>query len=164
MLDATVGGVNANSYVTVLEADDYFKTRLHSEVWGDSLDKEAALITATNVLDWYYNYKGTKATRDQALQWPRQGVYDQGVLVPFDSIPKEVKQATFELVLAMAESDITVDSELAGLRKLQAGPLLIQTADNRYPAQATMIPQRVYMLLRKFIDLQGIRTVRLVRG
>lgn len=60
-LDATVGGANANSYLTVAEADAYFAARLHSDVWdalsegegegeGDST-KEAALIWATRLFD-----------------------------------------------------------------------------------------------------------------
>jgi hypothetical protein len=52
-LDATVGGANANSYLTVTEATAYFATRLYSSVWtaASNGDKEAALIWATRLID-----------------------------------------------------------------------------------------------------------------
>ena len=52
-IDATVGGSNANSYLTVAEAESYFDTRLHSGEWGalSAADKEKALIWAARIIE-----------------------------------------------------------------------------------------------------------------
>ena len=46
-LDATIGGVNSNSYVTASEASSYFNERTHSVTWETVADVDAALITAS---------------------------------------------------------------------------------------------------------------------
>lgn len=166
MLDATVSGINSNSYVTVDEANAYFEYRLHSEAWNTSVTKEAALITATSIIDWFYVYRGKKTVKEQALQWPRTGITVDEEELPGDVIPREIKQAAYEIALLALTSDLTADSDLAGLRKIQAGPLLIQTAENGIPsASKSRIPEAVLRLLKRFTDYSsGIRIVRLYRG
>ncbi len=39
-IDATLSGANSNSYVTLIEADDYFDSRLYSDVWTATLDDD----------------------------------------------------------------------------------------------------------------------------
>lgn len=165
-IDATVGGADSNSYVTLEDANKYFSTRLHSGTWIDSTDqiKEAALITATNMIDWYYTYKGAKTNSTQALQWPRTGVNVGTVIYPSDAIPKEIIIATCELAIVAIDEDLTAGNPLAGLRKVQAGPLLVQTADNGRPPATGLVPDTVYLLLKKFMDNAGIRVLRLIRG
>ena len=53
-LDATIGGPNANSYVTLAQADAYFAGDARSQDWSNHSDayKEAALIQATQWLDY----------------------------------------------------------------------------------------------------------------
>lgn len=52
-IDATVGGADANSYITLVDADAYFANRLHTSTWDALTDpqKEAALIWATRVIE-----------------------------------------------------------------------------------------------------------------
>ena len=79
-------------------------------------------------------------------------------------LPKEVRWAVYELALVVLDEDVLVDNALAGLRKVQAGPLMIQTADNGRPPSTGQLPDSVYLLLKKFMDNSGIRVLRLVRG
>lgn len=84
---------NANSYVTVEFADDYFSARGVSS-W-DSLEtaqKEQALICATDFIDNVYQWYGKKATSEQALRFPRVNLVDyEGQEIV--GIPNCLKQA-----------------------------------------------------------------------
>lgn len=101
-LDATVGGASADTYGTLVEAEAYFTARGDTAWTGDDADKEAALIKAAMYLDNVYRgrWKGQKATRDQALAWPRTWVIDvDGYSVPTAEIPAEIKNAQFQAAL-----------------------------------------------------------------
>ena len=165
-LDATVGGVSANSYVTVEEADAYFLDRSHSELWTDILPgKDAILVTASRTLDWFFKYKGTKATDAQSMYWPRiDAVRNDGTTIDSTVIPPELKVAVFELALSSIEEDPSLDNELAGLSAVQAGPLSIRTAGGIYPRQKQNIPDRVRAIVRDLTTNSGARVIWLNRA
>lgn len=75
MLDATVAGASANSYLTVAEADSLAASDLGSfaEGWRAATadTKEAALIRATDEIDGEVGRVVYRATREQALLFPR---------------------------------------------------------------------------------------------
>ena len=72
-LNANIGDPNANSYVTVSEANTYIRNKYgHNSLW-DSLSlegKKRVLIEATNDIE-VYNYIGEKYYDTQALEFPR---------------------------------------------------------------------------------------------
>lgn len=75
---ATVGAANANSYVTLAEAQtivDGFVEDADVQHWGsgNTDSRNRALFTATQRLD-RERFLGARATDTQALQWPRTGV------------------------------------------------------------------------------------------
>jgi hypothetical protein len=77
-IDATVGGANANSYLTLADAQaiiDGFVEDADVTAWASATtdQKNRALYTATQRLD-RERYLGARATDTQALQWPRTGV------------------------------------------------------------------------------------------
>ena len=77
-IDATVGGANANSYLTLADAQaivDGFVQDADVTAWATATtdQKNRALFTATQRLD-RERYLGARATDTQALQWPRTGV------------------------------------------------------------------------------------------
>lgn len=77
-IDATVGGANANSYLTLAEAQaiiDGFVQDADVTAWASATtdQKNRALFTAAQRLD-RERYLGARATDTQALQWPRSGV------------------------------------------------------------------------------------------
>lgn len=77
-IDATVGGVNANSYLTLAETDAIVDGLIEDadvKAWASATtdQKNRALFTATQRLD-RERYLGARATDVQALQWPRTGV------------------------------------------------------------------------------------------
>jgi hypothetical protein len=104
-LDATVGGVNANSYATRAEADTYFTNHPLFDTWDAIIDadQEALLIHATRLLD-QFDYIGDVATTTQALQWPRieNDLYE--VTFANNVIPPKLKYAEFEAALWLQTS------------------------------------------------------------
>lgn len=88
---------NANSYVSTEEADIYFSDRDLESVWqGTQQDKEGALISATEYIDYRFGYRfiGTQVEVEQPLQWPRKNT---GVEAYNDTvIPLDLRRATME--------------------------------------------------------------------
>lgn len=165
MLDATVGGINANSYVTLAEASAYFSDRAHAAAWEAELNQESILITATSVIDWYITWKGTRADSIQALDWPRSGVYNKlGVLYDTTVIPKDVKTAVFEYALSSLGKDRTSDDALAGIAEVRAGSLMLKTDDGLYDSTPKIIPDKIWKILRGLYSRSGIGVVRLIRA
>ena len=100
-IDDTVGGENANSYISLLDAQKYFDGKFYNSTWlGLTEDQQRiTLVEATRMIDALYNFNGTITNTDprQALKWPRTGAYDcEGILVDTDTIPQEVKNAVCE--------------------------------------------------------------------
>ena len=88
----------ANSYVSITEAKAYASARALSLPTLDA-DIEPLLISAMDYLESKRaQYQGTKTNpANQALQWPRTGVYIDCVEIASDVIPKELKDAQCRL-------------------------------------------------------------------
>ena len=102
-IDATIKGANANSYVTLAEADAYFETVPSSTQWDNKQDdkKNRALISATRWIDSFVYY-GDRCDDGQALKFPRNNYQVDGVELSCDLIPQNIKYAQFELARALA--------------------------------------------------------------
>lgn len=164
-IDATVGGADANSYVTLSEATDYFDERLNTADWdgAEQDDQERALIMATRRLD-QESYEGVRDDvdhEDQALEWPRSGAtHPDGHAYDHDVIPPLIKRATYELALAMLGDDLLDDTGLEGFEEVSVGPLSVVP---RHSQRAGELPEHV----RREIDPVTIgsrNNVRLQRG
>lgn len=107
-LETTAGAEDANSYATLAEASTYFEAVLwFSTTWERyaTPTKIARLVSAARAID-RLPLQGSKATSDQALQFPRAfggvqvpGQVGMSLELPEDEIPKEVKDAQCEMVL-----------------------------------------------------------------
>lgn len=168
VIDATVGGVSSNSYLTLVEAQEYFDTRLPVDGWDNADDQNVLLIMATRVLNAlaqpfktlvpaqgsvpaYYRVRrqwtGAAATATQRLAWPRSGMFDgNGNAIPLDVIPQDLKDATAEFAGQLGLSDRTLDNDviIQGLTSLRAGSVSLGFKDNITPQ---VIPDAVYNLL-----------------
>ena len=118
-IDATAGGANANSYLTLAEADalvDAMVLGTDATHWGsgNTDSRNRALTAAAQRLD-RERFLGARATDTQALQWPRTGVRKPDTYVntyatgfPFrisedyftdTEIPDQIKRAQIELAV-----------------------------------------------------------------
>lgn len=134
-LDPTVGGANANSYVSLAEANAYMLTRTNSSAWsalgvspvGDP-EREALLITATSRID-VERFREMRTASTQRLQWPRYGLWDEdGYLIPSDTIPRFIKEAVYEMAMAIlgaGTTDLMAPTGLEGYDEVTVGPLRV---------------------------------------
>ena len=103
VIDATLGGASANSYVTLADADAYFETVPDSTDWvSKSTDqKNRALISATRWID-VLSFYGKRCSETQALKWPRKEYEVDGIELACTLIPFGIEVATYELARAFA--------------------------------------------------------------
>lgn len=97
---------NANSYVTVEFADNYFSTR-GIKSWADVENdvKEQILIKATDFVDNSFQWYGKKKNACQALRFPRVNLRDYEGNAILD-IPTSLKQAVCEAAFIALNSEL----------------------------------------------------------
>jgi len=160
-LDATVGGASSNSYVTRAAAETYFGDRLDVTEWDNASNdnKDAALVMATLRLE-QEDYDGVRADQDQNLKWPRYSVYVDGVYQDSAAIPRVIKEATYELALAiLKDTTLLSDTGLEGFASVKLGELDITP---RFRAGGSL-PAEVDRLLRG-VKISAGHISRLIRS
>lgn len=133
-LDTTAGGTNANSYVSLEEANTYFDDRPNSSRWTAATDnqKKQALLFATKLIDATVRFTGSKVSSTQALEWPRTGMLDRnGNSLSSSVIPTLLKNIVCEIALTTLASDrmAELDASVQGLTSLRAGPVTLSFKD-----------------------------------
>lgn len=97
---------DANSYVTVAEARSYATLRGLTLPVADA-EVEALLVKAVDYIEAQRSrYQGDKTHTDQSLQFPRTGVYVDGLLVGSSSIPRELRYAQMALAVEAQNADL----------------------------------------------------------
>jgi len=166
---ATPNAANANSFLTLAEAQAYWATRLFTDMWDNSNDQSAAVILATRTMvsafaprrefvppssshDGYFiihpTWTGTPATTTQRLPWGRDGMLDiNGNAIAANVIPQELKDATAELAGQMSKSDRLIDNDVAvqGLTGVRAGSVALSFKENI--TMLKTLPDSVMMML-----------------
>lgn len=149
-LDATVGGVSANSYVTRAEAVAYMENRLYTADW-DALtvdEQDKTLIMATRLIDLLC-WTGRAVSSDQALEWPKVGMRDHADnIIPSDVIPNHLKYAVIEYagIIAGSPPNVPNDAFEQGIKFIKAGPMEVQFRDG---ITFNSLPYTVRLWLRK---------------
>lgn len=117
------GLTTANSYVSVVEADDIVAVNIHaSPKWValTTAEKEKLLAWASRFLDAHTRWYGTKTVETSGLRWPRKGVYDRdNILLADNVIPHQLKVATASMAVYLIENDRTVERSQDALTRLQ---------------------------------------------
>lgn len=96
---------NANSYVTADDLRAYADLRgLAGSITSDDSTLEPYLVLACDKIESYRSrFQGIKTDADNALQFPRSGVFIDGIEIDDDVIPTELKNAQCQFALdAMA--------------------------------------------------------------
>lgn len=164
-VETGVGVLNANSFVTVAEARSY---ALDRGVVLSAVDDTVAaqLIKAKDYLEALADqYQGYMVSAEQALQWPRSGVYlyDSEAEFSAAAIPKELKSAQCALVMALDSGvDITpvyTPSQL--VIEETVGPITTKYADPR-GAKPTPVMTAVNAMIAPLLERKkaSLRTVR----
>lgn len=158
---------NANTFVSVEYADAYVATYGNDSLWLASTpaEKRDALRQASRWISTKHRYLGESVRIDQALAFPRFGLFDDnGYFVTHETVPLRVQEATVVVALAIrnntfiafpaepAESNITSDS-------ITVGPISLSTSYEgaRTTSVETQLPL-AKQLLRPFL-IPGRRTL-----
>jgi hypothetical protein len=148
VLDATVSGASANSYVTVAVAQAYFDNRLNIQAW-DAADEDAqenALQMACREID-LLTFTGYVTSYSQALQWPRVGVADRnGQPILSTTIPTLVQNAQCERALEILQAGDTAGGDLSAFAQVTLGSMSV-TPKSSQPA----ISKTVKSMLAPFL-------------
>jgi len=151
ILDATVAGTSSNAYATYASVTEILLMDIHKKDNWSSLstsDAEASIIMATSLLDTQIDWVGTKDSEEQALRWPRDGVYNiDGESINDDIIPEFLRLGISFYGYFLSQSDRTADSDTAGFKKLKAGSLFMEV--DKYDRRPTM-PSIVWDILKPY--------------
>ena len=158
------GKSDAESFISVEDADDYFEARGITN-WGEKLsttEKEQALRRGTDYLEATYGdrWKGERVTADQALSWPRYGVCQNGFDVASDVVPVAVQRACAEMAIRAAAGELSPDLG-AQVKSEQVGPIAVTYADG---ARQQVRYQAVDNLLAGLLSGGGQSFVKVVRA
>jgi hypothetical protein len=121
---------NANSYVSLADADAYFEIDVNFDATWDALTdtvKEQYLMWATRILDQKVQWKGDKTDEDSALRWPRTGVYDRdGNAIDTDAMPVQLTEAVCELIKYLQTTDVTTSQGADFLKSVEVDVIKIE--------------------------------------
>jgi len=163
------GRSDANTYVSLTEANAYFEARVSASAWTNATDdeKKVALVHACRILDSYVAWIGYPSSTDQALEWPRAFVsYEKSgfeYFVDSDEIPARVKDAQCELALIMLSGDIQKVPDTAGFSSISIAGAISLVVDRA--TQQHVIPDVVWNIIQYLgARIGGGASVALCRG
>ena len=158
LVEDGTGVTDANSYLSVADADTYWDDRVNAtspdgNAWTDATqsDKEGALIEASSYLDATYDWVWNNpphwqdsvnplsppsaytplVNENQGLKWPRQAAYDEDTYVLQQDVPQKVKDATAEVALNALDGQILPTRERGGMvKREQVGNVSVEYMDN----------------------------------
>ena len=129
-LDATLGGNQSNSYITLANAEGIAGMMPGGDTWIALTEdeKNMSLIQATRWLETL-DYRGDRCSTSQRLKWARSGAECDGVTSDCSGIPYPIQEA--EVVLAIKYSESPWSVPRSRWRKLISYWHLRQTPKNR---------------------------------
>lgn len=155
---------NSNTYATVAELEQYAADRL--ETLPDD-NKESLLIRSMDYLEAITDWKGVRFSAEQALAWPRTGVYIDGFPLGKNTIPTLLKRAQMQLAIEAMSYDLmpSTDGFAVASEKVDVIEVEYATGGRLSGSTAPAVPQfpKVDALLGPLRQLIGmkIRGVRI---
>lgn len=159
-LETGSGISGANTYVSLAQAETYMEGRLASTAWDAATDdsKNRALVTAVKTMDARLRYVGTIVDDQQAMQWPREGIYYEGHEWPDNTIPAQVKDAQVEFAVNLiTNGDRSGDPGGEGVKSLNVGKGAVELEFDQN-TKPDIIPDVVFDFLGKWIVSSGSGT------
>jgi hypothetical protein len=122
------GVANANSYVTAAQWDAWATARGISHSHSTSKIEEY-ILTAMDYFEAQY-FIGRKATDEQELQWPRTEVYIDSYSVDSDEIPKQVKNAVYEITRTVSDGNFALSARERQTTQEKIGDITVTYKNN----------------------------------
>lgn len=165
------GKANADSYVSVAEADTYHSDRGNT-LWAtmSTPEKEASLRRGTDYMVQVYRdlWAGSRKTVEQSLDWPRYEVPIKDSPTGYgswpsyyadDEVPLAVRQACALMAFKAASGDLAPDVGTP-VKREKVGPIEVEYQDG---ARQTVRYQALDNMLGPFLK-GGQSYVRVVRA
>jgi len=132
---------SSNSYINVIDADEYFDNRLNSTPWtsANNDDKARSVIQATRIFDGY-------------LTWIEE--------IDKTAVPVEVKNACCEMALILLQDDTQVKNDLEGISEISLSGMSIRASHER----KSIIPSHVFRLISHLVDGGNNFSIEIVRA
>ncbi|MDA8114998.1 MAG: hypothetical protein M0Z43_09780 [Acidithiobacillus sp.] len=169
---------NANSYISIADADAYHSDNGNTAWTGTDAVKTAAIIKAARYLNGKYRARwlgfrvrpvGSETVIAQTMEWPRLYVEVFGAApgivpgrlyanyLPADQIPQRVKDAQCELALRALSADLAIDAD-ASIRRKKVDVIEKEYAPGAVPGQ--LVYQVVDQLLSDYLEPLGTGSVQ----
>lgn len=132
---------STNSYVNVVDADEYFDARLNSSAWtsANDDDKARAVIQATRIFDGY-------------LSWIEE--------IDKADVPSEVQNACCEMALVLLLNDTQVQNDMEGISEIGLSGMTVKASFEK----KSIIPNHVFRLISYLVDGGNNHTIEIVRA
>lgn len=115
------GLTTSNSYISAADLDTYASDR-GKTISGTQAD---LLIQAMDYIE-SFNFKGDKYTDEQALLWPRTGVYLDGYYVTESTIPQLLIDATAEVAISIDAGTNPLSNESRESKREKVGDIEVE--------------------------------------
>jgi len=153
--------LGTNTYVTMVEAEAYFDTRIDAGAWINAQDddQESALVTATLLLD-ENQFIGVAVSSTQSLAWPRKGAstFDprlgQSITYGESEIPKRMKSAVLEMAYHLLSNENLLDNKSQNFEEISIGTITLKDSNND-TTRTPMVPSLVKKYLKPLLINQG---------
>ena len=126
---------NANSYISLTDANTYWADYGSPADWDNATDaeKSSALMYATRWLDDNYQWYSLIYKTTQSLGWPRWSFYDsENREIASGAVPQRIKDATCELALAHLKDNLnSVDNEGIKSEKIGDASVTYSSSSNQ---------------------------------
>ena len=124
------GKSNANSYLSVADADTYQSNRSNA-TWAalSTADKEVALIKATDWIEASFKVRwlGYRINNSMSLSWPRYDVDYDGYVIAATAVPAQIQDVTaimgYEASQAELFTNVAADARNLTHLSQSAGPV-----------------------------------------
>ena len=149
------GASNSDAFCSLEYAAIYNSGHLDGELWleEDVAVQEKAIRLATRRINDGWVFHGRRRSQQQALEWPRVGVRDQGGwVIPSNIIPTALRDATAELarriVTDFNAGSLSDDSNTGAVKAVKLGPIGIEFDTLEGAKSQPEIPDDVASMLR----------------
>jgi hypothetical protein len=169
-VETGAGVVGANSYASLAELKAFFEAHPYGAavLAYDDEKLKAGLVQAGRMLDASADWRGGQVKWDQAMAWPRIGLwpgglagylapetlgtdrapYDGGAPVPPDKVPPRIRDAQCELVRFVLASDRDADSDGAAIKREKLDVIEVEYQQG---ATKALVPEPIQRLVAAYV-------------